>query len=341
MTDVAFEMARIGRHVILGSGSRALRNQQNRGSRGVTRVASPDTIFGVSLIIRTQFQVRPVNSKAIHDWRLLVRLIRLVAATAVLVVFVGLAVGGDNGRPDILFIAIDDLNDYVSPLENYPGVRTPNFDRLAACSVTFTCAYCAAPACHPCRVAVLTGVHPFRSGLYRNLFGGHGPRWRDESPVLKDTFDLSQHCRNHGYHVAGAGKLFHTLQWTPGDSENDPTLSELTGIPVPGQCDGVLLVCQLKSPGLRETRFALTSFQFAGESVASHTVNDSRYRFIRYGNRFEELYDQLQDPHKFTNRPTDPSFAEIRARLAPALPESLALDRAIPQNSRWHLRRPN
>ena len=54
------------------------------------------------------------------------------------------------------------------------------------------------------------------------MFGAHGPRWRDESPVLKKAVVLSQHFRDHGYRAVGGGKIFHTLQWTPGDSQNDP-----------------------------------------------------------------------------------------------------------------------
>lgn len=127
-----------------------------------------------------------------------------------------------KARPNVLFIAVDDLNDYISPLANHLGVKTPNFDRLAKRSVTFANAHCAAPACHPSRVAVMTGVHPSRSGIYLNLFGAHGPRWRDESPVLKNAVVISQHFRNHGYRAAGGGKLFHALQWAPGDSQNDP-----------------------------------------------------------------------------------------------------------------------
>ena len=125
-------------------------------------------------------------------------------------------------KPNVLFISIDDLNDYISPLDNHPGIKTPNFDRLAKRSVTFANAHCAAPACHPSRVAVMTGVHPIRSGIYRNMFGAHGPRWRHESKVLEKAVVMSQHFRDHGYWAAGGGKIFHTLQWTPGDSQNDP-----------------------------------------------------------------------------------------------------------------------
>ena len=125
-------------------------------------------------------------------------------------------------KPNVLFIAVDDLNDYISPLDGHPGIQTPHFDRLAKRSVTFANAHCAAPACHPSRVAVMTGVHPVESGIYRNMFGAHGPRWRHESPVLKEAVVLSQHFRNNGYRALGGGKIFHTLQWTPGDSQNDP-----------------------------------------------------------------------------------------------------------------------
>jgi arylsulfatase A-like enzyme len=467
-------------------------------------------------------------------------------------------------KPNVLFIAVDDLNDYISPLARHPGVKTPNFDRLAKRSVTFANAHCAAPACHPSRVAVMTGVHPSRSGIYVNLFGGHGPRWRDESPVLKDAVVISQHFRDHGYRAVGGGKLFHTLQWTPGDSQNDPaawdeyrgdpldpiskdwvrakfesdaemgltpgrplgagklfgaaplavpdeqtgdhmivdwaaaqlrtpqskplflavglfrphipwevpqkwfdlhpladvklpvtqaddladahdhgrrswhqwvvanqqweklmqgylasmsyadhqlgrlldaldasplknntiivlwsdhgfhigekenwekfglwtqttrvplfihalgqsrdgqrtqqpatltdlypTLCELAGLPVPAQCDGVSLVPQLKDPATPRAKLSLTSYNFGREPAPSHAVSDPRYRFIRYGNGFEELYDLETDPHEFTNRASDPALAAVKARLAQGLPANTAPNRGVPADSKYNLR---
>ena len=68
----------------------------------------------------------------------------------------------------------------------------------------------------------MTGVHPSRSGIYRNMFGAHGPRWRHESKMLENAVVLSQIFRDNGYEAVGGGKIFHTLQWTPGDSQNDP-----------------------------------------------------------------------------------------------------------------------
>ena len=69
---------------------------------------------------------------------------------------------------NVLFIAIDDLNDWVGPLDGYKGVKTPNIDRLATQGMNFTRAYCPAPVCNPSRTALLTGVRPSTSGVYQN-----------------------------------------------------------------------------------------------------------------------------------------------------------------------------
>ncbi|MEO1824115.1 MAG: sulfatase [Roseibacillus sp.] len=103
--------------------------------------------------------------------------------------------------PNVLFIAVDDLRDWVGHLGGYPGAKTPNIDRLAKRGVSFTRAYCAAPLCNPSRISLMTGVAPYRSGVY-----GNGEKLRERLP---DAVTLMQHFRASGYSVKGAGKVFH------------------------------------------------------------------------------------------------------------------------------------
>ena len=70
--------------------------------------------------------------------------------------------------PNVLFIAIDDLRDWVHYLGVHPQVQTPNIDRLAARGESFTRSYCAAPVCNPSRTALLSGLRPWTSGVYDN-----------------------------------------------------------------------------------------------------------------------------------------------------------------------------
>ena len=60
--------------------------------------------------------------------------------------------------PNVLFISLDDLNDWVGCLGGHPQARTPNLDRLATSGILFENAHCPAPACNPCRSAVMTGI---------------------------------------------------------------------------------------------------------------------------------------------------------------------------------------
>ena len=63
-----------------------------------------------------------------------------------------------DGKPNILFIAVDDMNDWVGPLGGLSIAKTPNLDKLAAQGVTFTNAHIACPACAPSRVAIMTEI---------------------------------------------------------------------------------------------------------------------------------------------------------------------------------------
>jgi arylsulfatase A-like enzyme len=125
--------------------------------------------------------------------------------------------------PNILFIAVDDLNDWV--LGARPYIHTPNLDRLRAMGVTFMNAHCASPSCHPSRVSVMTGVRPSTSGIDHNIYGKKEATWRtgpeSGTGILQGAVVLSQYFRQHGYRAVGTGKIFHGLQWVDG-SENEP-----------------------------------------------------------------------------------------------------------------------
>ena len=105
--------------------------------------------------------------------------------------------------PNVLFIAIDDLNDWIGCLGGHPDVKTPHLDRLAARSVLFTNAHCAAPACNPSRAALMTGIRPSTSGVYSN----NQPFRKSE--VLQDAVTMPTHFMQNGYHALGSGKIYH------------------------------------------------------------------------------------------------------------------------------------
>lgn len=109
-------------------------------------------------------------------------------------------------QPNVLFIAIDDLNNWLGCLNGYSNTKTPNIDRLAAQGVLFTNAHCQAPLCGPSRASLMTGLRPSTTGIY-----GMTPdeKVRSENPVTKDIVFLPEYFKNNGYHTMGIGKLFH------------------------------------------------------------------------------------------------------------------------------------
>jgi arylsulfatase A-like enzyme len=122
--------------------------------------------------------------------------------------FVGLS-AQDEERPDILFIAVDDLNDWVGVLGGHPQAKTPNIDRLAARGMTFMNAHSPSALCNPSRTALLTGLRPSTTGVY-----GNGADWR-----TMDRFNgiatLPRYFRDSGYRTFGAGKIFHAHTFGP------------------------------------------------------------------------------------------------------------------------------
>lgn len=114
-----------------------------------------------------------------------------------------LALPSAKTPPNIVFIAIDDLNDWVGPLGGHPQARTPNMDRLARRGVTFTNAHCQAPLCNPSRASFMTGLRPSTTGVYAlNPWFRTDKRWAD-------LVTLPQYFMKHGYQALTCGKLYH------------------------------------------------------------------------------------------------------------------------------------
>ncbi len=106
-------------------------------------------------------------------------------------------------KPNILFIAIDDQNDWIGHLGGHPLVKTPHLDRLAARGTTFLNAHCQSPLCNPSRTSLLLGLRPTTTGIY-----GLAPAPRTV-PELRNRVSLPQHFAAQGYLTAATGKIYH------------------------------------------------------------------------------------------------------------------------------------
>jgi choline-sulfatase len=114
-----------------------------------------------------------------------------------------LAAEAPSRRPNVLFIAIDDQNDWVGPLSGHPLVKTPHLDRLAARGTTFLNAHCQSPLCNPSRTSLMLSLRPTTTGIY-----GLAP-WFRALDEWKDRVTLPQHFKAHGYRTLTTGKIYH------------------------------------------------------------------------------------------------------------------------------------
>ncbi|NIP98313.1 MAG: sulfatase-like hydrolase/transferase, partial [Akkermansiaceae bacterium] len=129
--------------------------------------------------------------------------------------------GANEQPPNVLLIAIDDLNDWVGCLSapertgggGHPDARTPHIDRLAGRGVLFTNAHCQAPICNPSRTSIMYGLRPSTSGIYLN-----SPKpWT--VPALKGRVTMPRHFAANGYLTLTTGKIYHGSGLPPGDFE--------------------------------------------------------------------------------------------------------------------------
>ncbi|MBN70796.1 MAG: choline-sulfatase [Gimesia sp.] len=106
-------------------------------------------------------------------------------------------------KPNILFIAIDDQNDWIGCLKGHPQIKTPNIDKVASRGTLFTNAHCQSPLCNPSRTSLMTGLRPTTTGIY-----GLAP-WFRTVDRFKDRVSLPQYLEQNGYKTYSTGKIYH------------------------------------------------------------------------------------------------------------------------------------
>jgi iduronate 2-sulfatase len=139
-------------------------------------------------------------------------------------------------RPNVLLILVDDLKPSFGVYGD-TWVHSPNLDRLAASGMRFDMAYCNQAVCAPSRNNLLTGARSTSLGVY-----SLGYNFRRAVP---NAVTMPQYFKQHGYHSAGIGKVFHIGHGNVGD---DASWS------VPFQSDKVIDYVLPESTGGQLTR---------------------------------------------------------------------------------------
>ena len=127
---------------------------------------------------------------------------RLIACV-VLMLSLGLAAQADARKPNVLFIAIDDLRPQLG-CYGFKQMQTPNIDRLASQGVVFERAYCMVSTCGASRASLMTGIRPAR-----NRFVNYQTWAEKDAPGITT---LNTHFKKHGYYTVSNGKVFHHPQ---------------------------------------------------------------------------------------------------------------------------------
>ena len=117
----------------------------------------------------------------------------------------------DDGRPNVLFIAVDDMRVELGCYGDTPA-RSPNIDRLASQGMLFERAYCQQAVCNPSRASLLTGRRPDSLKVW-----DLPTHFRQIDPEI---VTLPQYFKQNGYHARNIGKIFHN--WRQGDYQGDP-----------------------------------------------------------------------------------------------------------------------
>ena len=111
----------------------------------------------------------------------------------------GIAVAKQSKKPNILFIAIDDLKPMIGCYGD-KKIKTPNIDRLANTGLVCLNNHCQKAVCGPSRASLLTGMRPDYTKIWDLK-----TKMRDMNP---DIVTIPQYFKQNGYTSIGMGKIF-------------------------------------------------------------------------------------------------------------------------------------
>jgi arylsulfatase A-like enzyme len=245
-------------------------------------------------------------------------------------------------KPDVVFIIVDDLNDYLGCLGGHPDAISPNIDALAASGMLFSQAYCNSPQCRPSRTSLNHGIYPFNTGTYFNA--------KDKNETKIETPTMQQFFMANGYRVASGGKVFHGS--SPGTSGD--ALFKKPGDPKPPK--GENSFGSLKPPNdgyaLDVADEEMSDYKVASWAIDQWDNNTDKPLFMSIG--FFRPHRPLQVPKEYFDlfpldsiqRPTEPAeddwkdMPEFAQRLArthahKALHDGLSDHEFIVANDEW------
>lgn len=180
-----------------------------------------------------------------------------------------------TARPNVLFIAVDDLNHWVGYLGRNAQTITPNIDRLAKRGVWFTRSYCAAPVCNPSRAALMSGLRPGASGVYDNS--------ENFQPAIPEAITLTTQFRKAGYYVCGAGKIYHSSVYREGEWDDWLKGAKGAGREEDGSTQAAVLAGKLPITPLNCRDEDMPDFKFVDYAIAQLNQKRDQPFFIACG----------------------------------------------------------
>ena len=208
--------------------------------------------------------------------------------------------------PNVLLIAVDDLNDWVGCLGGHPDTRTPNIDRLAKRGVLFSNAHCQSTMCNPSRTSIMFGMRPSTTGFYDNLANG-----AKSGAFTSKHVSMPRHFAAGGYKTLTTGKIYHGSVLPPNDFE-------VVG-PLPGQKNPRDKVVQKTRPSAMHK-----AYDFGPQSYEEKYFND----YVVASWAIERLSEKHERPFFMAlgfYRPHAPFFAPERIHNSRDLLDGFAL----------------